>query len=321
MKAIQIRQYGSSDVLEYVDRGRPIPAPHQYLVKVHCAGVNPIDWKIRKGMMKFLLRTKLPFVPGFDICGEVVETGGGVSKFKPGDWIYGELHSKRGGGYAEYAVVDEAFATPKPEELSPCEAAALPGSALTAVQALRDTGRLRSGQQVLIIGASGGVGHFAVQIAKAMSAQVTAVCGTDNVDWVRDLGADRVIDYRKEDYRKEALRYDIVFDAVAVDSYWVCSSLLTPRGVYVRTLPSAGLFLSIVISPLVSGKRARFVVMKPSGEDLRYLNRLVQTGQLRPVIGQVYPFAEAKAAQDHSEGGHARGKIVLQVLPQLNAAS
>ncbi len=315
MKAIQIRRYGSSDVLEYVDRDRPGPASHQCLVRVHYAGVNPIDWKIRKGIMKFFLRIKFPFVPGYDICGEVIETGRGVSRFKPGDWIYGQLDSRGGGAYAEYALMDEASAALKPEQLSACEAAALPLSALTAVQALRDQANLSSGQRLLIIGASGGVGHFAVQIAKAMGAKVTGVCGTGNVDWVRELGADRVLDYRKEDYRKEAVRYDLIFDVVAVDSYSGCSSLLAPGGVYISTLPTVGLFLSMLILPLVSRRRARFVTVKPSGEDLEYLNRLVETGQLRAVIDRVYPLAEAKAGHDHSEEGHARGKIVLKVFP------
>ncbi|MDA2925378.1 NAD(P)-dependent alcohol dehydrogenase, partial [Acidobacteria bacterium AH-259-L09] len=162
--------------------------------------------------------------------------------------------------------------------------------------------------------ASGGVGHLAVQIAKAMGAQVSAVCATDNVDWVQRLGADRVLDYRKEDYRKEATHYEIIFDAVAVDSYWGCSSLLASRGVYISTLPGAGLLLSMLVLPLVSRKRARLIMVRPSAADLKYLNRLVEAGQLRPVIDRVYPLAEAKAAHDYSEEGHARGKIVLKVL-------
>ena len=315
MKAIQFRRYGPSDVLEYVERDLPSPADHQCLVKVSASSVNPIDWKIRKGKLKMVLRPRFPMVLGFDICGEIVATGRLVSKFKAGDWVYALLESKGGGAHAEYAVVAESAAGLKPEQLTPQESAAIPLAALTAIQALRDKGRLCAGQRVLIIGASGGVGHFAVQIAKAIGAHVTAVCGTTNVEMVRDLGADRVMDYKTEDYKQDNATYDIVFDVVAADSFLGCSNLLGPTGIYISTLPSCGLILATLLLPVVSKKRSRFILVQPSGDDLTYLRQLVAGGRLRPVTDRVYPLAEAKAAHDYSEKGHTRGKIILQVTP------
>ncbi len=315
MKAIQFRRYGPSDVLEYVERDLPSPADHQCLVKVAAASVNPIDWKIRKGMLKMVFRPRFPMVLGFDICGEIVATGRLVTKFKAGEWVCAMLESKGGGAYAEYAVVAESAAALKPEQLTPKESAAIPLAALTALQALRNKGRLRASQRALIIGASGGVGHFAVQIAKVMGARVTAVCGTNNVEMVRELGADRVIDYKNEDYKQDAATYDIVFDVVAADSFLGCSNLLVSNGIYISTLPSFGLILAILLLPVVSSKRSRLIAVQPSGDDLTYLGHLAAEGKLRPVIDRVFPLPEAKAAHNHSEQGHTRGKIVLQVIP------
>lgn len=314
MKAIQFESYGSSSVLRLVELEPPRPTTDECLVKVHCAGVNPVDWKIRKGYMRFLPGPSPPLVPGFDICGEVVQAGRNARKFKPGDWIYGLLDTKRGGGYAEYAVVKEPSAARKPENVSACEAAALPVAGLTAIQALRHLGGLRAGDHVLIIGASGGVGHLAVQIAQAMGARVTGVCSARNVEWVRKLGADHVIDYRKEDYTKQPFRCEVVFDAAAASSYSAGSRILTRDGVYIRTLPSAGLFLRMLTLPLTSKRRARLTMVKPSEEDLADLNRFVQAGKLRPFIERTYPLQEAAAAHDYSETGHARGKIVIRII-------
>lgn len=214
MKAMVIRGYGAVDVLKYEEVEKPNIKPDQLLVKVHASSVNPIDWKTRKGMLSILTGNKFPLILGFDVAGEVVEVGSQVTRFQVGDAIYGST-SFPGGAYAEFAAIPEKLAAIKPANMNYQQAATVPLAALTALQALRNLGNIKSGQKVLVNGASGGVGIFAVQIAKVLGAEVTGVCSTRNLDFVRSLNADLVIDYTQADFTNGNVQYDIIFDVVA----------------------------------------------------------------------------------------------------------
>jgi len=313
MRAATINQYGPPEVLQYQDVEQPQIKRDQLLVKVHASSVNPIDWKIRKGMLRLLTGNNFPMVLGFDVSGEVVAVGEGVTQFKPGDLIYARLDQLPGGAYAEYAAVAAKVAAFKPENLTHEQAAAVPLAALTALQALRDEGGLRPGHRVLINGSSGGVGTFAVQIAKAMGAEVTAVCSTKNIELVKTLGADRTIDYTQQDFTQDPVQYDIVFDAVGNRSFTQCKGVLTPKGVYVPTQPLPASFLESFLTHPWPGQKAKVVILKSSAEDLAYLKNLIEAGKIRAVIDRTYSLPEIAIAHAHSETEHAVGKIVITV--------
>ncbi len=320
MKAAAIDGYGGSERLTVRELPEPSPpGPGQVLVRVQAAGVNPIDWKIRKGRLRLVMPAKLPLVLGYDVAGEVVEIGPEVTRFEPGDAVFGGVDVKRqGGSYAELVLAREAALAPKPETLSFEEAAAVPMSSLTALQALCDKGELAPKEKVVINGASGGVGHFAVQIARAMGAQVTGVTSAKNLDFVRGLGAHEVIDYEEEDFAGPDDAWDIIFDAVGQRTYTDCEpSLSREGGVYVTTLGGPRLTIWIGVTTLGGllgqRKRARLVLYKYKAEDLIFLSRLVEQGKLRPVIQEVFPLEEIRKAHDLSETGHVRGKVVVRV--------
>jgi NADPH:quinone reductase-like Zn-dependent oxidoreductase len=246
-----------------------------------------------------------------------------VTQFRPNDAIVAFLDLKKGGGYAELAVVKESAAAHKAQALSFTEAASLPIAAGTALQALRDSGGLREGGTTLINGGTGGVGHFAVQIARALGAVPTATCGPSNVDFVRSLGAETVIDYSKEDFTRRTEQYDVVFDAVAKSRFAACRHLLKPGGCYVTTLPAPGVVLRYPVQA-VAGlfgpvKKAKFLMVRPEGSDLAYLGALADQGRLRPTIGHTFPLERACDAHEVSEAGHVRGKIVLETHTTLGA--
>jgi NADPH:quinone reductase-like Zn-dependent oxidoreductase len=312
VKAVIINRYGSPEVLEYAEVEQPKIKPDQLLVKVRASSVNPIDWKIRKGMLRFMTGNKFPMILGFDVAGEVVEVGEQVTRFQPGDEIYGSLGFP-GGAYAEYAAVPEKLAVPKPINMSYEEAAAIPLAALTALQALRDQGNMQSGQSVLINGAAGGVGIFAVQIAKALDVEVTGVCSTKNLDFVKSLGADRVIDYTQQDFTKDKMQYDIVLDAVGKSSFWRCQNILKPNGIYITTLPSPDSFVQGVWTAILPGKKAKFILESPNSQDLLYLKDIIEAGKIRSVIDCIYPLQELAAAHAYSESERAVGKLVIVV--------
>jgi NADPH:quinone reductase-like Zn-dependent oxidoreductase len=286
---------------------------------VHAAGVNPIDWKIRNGSMRLLMPAKFPLVLGYDVAGEVVEIGPEVTRFQPGDAVFGCVDVKRqGGSYAELALAREAALATKPQVLSFEEAAALPMAALTALQALRDKGELVGGEDVLINGASGGVGHFAVQIASALGASVTAVTSAKSLEFVRGLGAREVIDYEEEDFTGRDQTWDVIFDSVANRSYTDCGPVLAwDGGIYVTTLGGPKLMIWIGLTTLGGlfgqRKRARLVMVKYRAEDLAFLARLVEQRKLRPEIQEVFTLEEIRRAHELSEAGHVRGKIVVAV--------
>lgn len=311
MKAVVIHRYGSPEVLQYEDVEQPKIKPSELLVKVHASSVNPIDWKIRQGMLRVITGNKFPKTLGFDVAGEVIEVGSGVTRFKPQDQIYGTVGFP-GGAYAELAAVPEKSVALKPANMTYEEAAAVPGGALTALQALRNQGKIQPGQSVLINGASGGVGSFAVQIAKALGAEVTAVCSTKNVELVKSLGASRVIDYTQQDYTQDTAQYDIVFDAVGKQSFSQSKGVLKPNGVYVTTIPTADNVVQSLITALLPGKKAKFVFESPNSQDLVYLKELIEAGKIRVVIDRTYPLQELAAAHAYSETGRAVGKIVIR---------
>jgi 2-desacetyl-2-hydroxyethyl bacteriochlorophyllide A dehydrogenase len=317
MKAIIINRYGSPDVLQYTDVEKPSIKGDQLLIKVYASSVNPIDWKIRQGMLKALTGNKFPMILGFDISGEVVEVGEKVANFQPGDAVYAFLDASPsglpGGAYAEYVAVAEKFVSLKPNNMTHEQAAAVPLAGTTALQALQEVGSLKKGQKVLINGASGGVGTFAVQIARAFDAEITAVCSTKNVDLVKSLGADKVIDYTQKDFTKDTEKYDIIFDVVSNRSFSECKNNLSAKGIYLTLLPSLDIFINGFLTSFSPGKKAKLFFSKARGKDLDQLKDLVESNQISSVIDRTYLLSEISAAHTYSEQGHAVGKIVIQI--------
>ena len=250
---------------------------------------------------------------GFDLAGVVLEVGSQVSDFQVGDEIYGSL-GVPGGAYGELAVIPQTVAALKPTNISFESAAALPVAALTALQSLREKANIQPSQSVLINGASGGVGIFAVQIAKALGAEVTGVCSSKNLDFVKSLGADSLIDYTQQDFTQIRAQYDIILDAVGKQTFDNCKKILKPKGVYVTTLPTLSNIVPIELTNLFGTKRAKFILAQPNTADLLYLNELIETGKLRVVIDCIYPLQELATAHTYSETERAKGKIVIRTI-------
>jgi NADPH:quinone reductase-like Zn-dependent oxidoreductase len=326
VKAIVRGRYGSPDVLELTEIDKPEPGDDEVLVRVHAASVNPADWHFLRGTpyiarLQLGLRKPKDRVLGCDVAGRVEAVGKDVTMFRPGDDVFGSPFMHGLGAFAEYVCVPEDLLAPKPATLSFDHAAAVPLAASTALQGLRDHGRIEPGQRVLIIGASGGVGTFAVQIAKSFEAEVTGVCSTRNVDIARSLGADHIIDYTQEDFTKSGRNYDLIFQLAGTRSPSECRGALTPKGTLVLSSgesdgrwigPVERIVKALVSSPFVSQKMVSFTV-KPNKEDLQFLRQLIETGKLAPVIDRTYPLAEVPEAIRYLEEGHARGKVVITV--------
>ncbi len=312
MKAIVIRRYGSADVLQYEDMPPPAIKSGQLVVKVHASCINPVDWKIRQGMLRFITGNNFPIILGLDLSGEVIQVGSGVTGFNVGDAIYGSV-SIPGGAYAEYATVSAKSVALKPTNISYEEAAAVPVAGLTALQALRDLGNIQPGQNVLINGASGGVGTFAVQIAKALGANVTGVCSTKNVDLVKSLGADRVIDYTQQDFTQDTVQYDIILDAVGKQSFSQCKKILKAQGIYISTLPSFDNVTQAILTRFIPGQKAKLIVESAKTQDLIYLKDLIEAGKIRVVIDRTFPLQELAAAHTYSESERTAGKIAIAI--------
>lgn len=313
MKAMQYEGYGGPDKLRCADVPRPEPGAAQLLVRVAAASVNPVDWKLHDGTYRWVLPMRFPSTPGFDLAGEVVAVGANVRRFKPGERVYAMSDIRPGRASAEYVVIGEAAAARPPANLSAREAAALALAGLTALQCLRDLGRLRAGQRVLVIGASGGVGHLAVQIAKAYGAHVTGVCSTRHVALVRGLGAERVVDYTREPSFLAPGAYDVILDLIVREPIRALLAALTTSGVYVSTLPSLMRVAAALILPAISKKRVRVVSVKPRGRDLDELRRLCEAGALRPVIDKTFRLEDLAAAHAYSRQGKTTGKIAVDV--------
>jgi NADPH:quinone reductase-like Zn-dependent oxidoreductase len=320
MQAIGFKRYGSADVLELLELPRPAIAPDGVLIRVVAAGVNPADWRFRCGQFRLAMRQKLPFVPGSDVAGVVEAVGSDVTQLEPGDAVYAMLPTANGGGYAQFAAVAEQDVAPMPRNLGFAEATAVPLTALTALQALRDKADLQPGTHVLINGASGGVGTFAVQIAKALGAHVTAACSGRNLALVREIGADEAIDYTQGDITAGEPRYDVIFDAANAISFRRARRVLRPNGTFVTVNPLIGNLSPDWLARLRGGRKIRSLFVQPGGDDLRTLNRWIEAGLVRPVIEQRFALADAAAAQGRSETGRVRGKLVLVVDERLAAS-
>jgi NADPH:quinone reductase-like Zn-dependent oxidoreductase len=317
VKAIVYTRYGSPDVLQLREVEKPTPKDDEVLIEIHAASVNAYDWHFLTADI-FLIRlmgggllkpksTRL----GVDIAGRVEAVGRNVKQFQPDDEVFGMVR----GGFAEYACAPENALALKPSNLSFEGAAAVPMAAVTALQGLRDTGQIQPGQKVLINGASGGVGTFAVQIAKSFGAEVTAVCSTRNLDQARSLGADHVIDYTKEDFTQSGQQYDLILAANGYHSLSAYKRALTPKGIYVMAGGSkAQIFQAMLMGPWMSetgGKKMGGVSAKRSQKDLVLLKELVESGKVVPVIDRRYPLSEAAEALRYLGEGHAQGKIVI----------
>jgi len=322
MKAIVYRCYGSTDVLEFEDVEKPAPADDEVLVKVVAASVNPLDWHFMRGtpyLLRLMSGLGAPDYTGLgvDFAGTVEAVGSNVKRFKPGDEVFGGGN----GAFAEYLTVGEdGPLAMKPANLSFGQAASVPIAALTALQALRDTGKLEPGQKVLINGASGGVGTFAVQIAKSFGAEVTGVCSTRNVEMVRSIGADHVFDYTKEDYTESGQRYDLIIDMVGNHSLSANRRVLTPEGIFVIVGGGKGNWLGPMMNPIKALLMSPFVdqefvmiLAQLHQDDLAILGDLMQAGKVTPVIDRRYPLSEVPAALRYSEEGHAQGKIIIDL--------
>ena len=324
MKAIVYHTYGSPDVLKLEEVEKPTPKDNEVLVKVHAASVNAGDWAhLLRGkpflmrLMGFGLLKPKHQILGSDIAGRVEAVGRNVKQFQPGDEGFGNTAEYGFGGFAEYVSVPEEALVLKPANLSFEEAAAVPQAALTALQGLRDKGQIQKGQKVLINGAGGGVGTFAVQIAKSFGAEVTAVCSTRNLDIVSSIGADQVIDYTQEDFTQNGQRYDLILAVNGYHSISAYKRALHPEGVYVMTGGSnAQLFQAMLLGPLISRTGRQKMgnsAHKPNQRDLLCMKELLETGKVVPVIERRYPLGETAEALRYLEEGHAQGKVVITV--------
>ena len=317
MKAIVYHDYGSPDVLKWEEVAKPIPGDDEVLIRVRAASVNPLDWHFMRGsprivrLMTGLGKPKITRL-GVDVAGQVEVVGRNVTQLSPGDEVFGSCR----GAFAEYACTSESALAIKPGNVTFEKAASVPIAAFTALQGLRDQGKVQPGQKVLINGAAGGVGTFAVQIAKSFGADVTGVCSTRNVDMVRSIGADRVIDYTREDFTKGGQRYDLLFDCVGNHSLSACVRVLNPKGIYIPVGGSGDSIIGpvlrkLVLSPFVSQNLVMFFLARPNKQDLTAMCELMAAGKVTPVIDRRYSLSEVSEAIRYLEEGHARGKVVI----------
>ena len=331
MKAAVYTRYGPPEVLQIKDVEMPIPRDKEVLIKVRAASVNPLDGGSMKGGGRIVNGLRKPKITGLgvDVAGTVEVVGRNVTQFKPGDTVFGaciRYPQASGakvwvcqGAFADYACVPESTLVTKPDNVTFDQAASVPVAGFTALQGLRDKGHLQPGQKVLVNGAAGGVGTLTVQIAKSFGAEVTGVCGTRNVDMVRSIGADRVIDYTQEDFAKMGQRYDLFFDCVGNHSLSACRRVLNPRGIYLMVGEMSGrgtiaflarLLTAFVISPFVSQKLVIYLA-RPNKQDLIIMRNLLATGKVKPVIDKRYNLSEVPEAIRYLEQKHAHGKVVI----------
>jgi len=309
MKAVCIYSYGGPEVLVYEDAPRPHPDAGEVLVRVHAAGINPVDWKIREGHLKETLHHTLPLVLGWDVSGVVEALGSGLTRLKLGDEVFSRPDISRDGAYAEFIVIREAEVALKPKSIDHIHAAALPLAGLTAWQTLFDAAGLAAGQRVLIHAAAGGVGSLAVQLAKGKGAHVIGTAAAHNHDFLRKLGADQVVDYDTERFEDAVQPVDVVLDTIGGDTQERSWQVLKPGGILV----------SVVSPPLaataaVHGVRQAFVFTQPNAGQLAELARLADAEKLKAIVETVLPLSDATRGQELSARGHTRGKIVLRVV-------
>lgn len=333
MKALVFKRYGKPDQLAFVDTPRPVPKPDEILVQVYAAGLNPIDTMIPKGTFKPILQLQLPATLGSDLAGVVVEVGSRVTRFKPGDAVFASIFDLSGkGALAEFALVPENAAALKPANLDFVQAASIPMVGLTSWQALKERARLKPGQKVFIPAGSGGIGTFAIQLAKFLGAKVGTTTSTANVDLVRRLGADEVVDYKKQQFENALQGYDAVLGTIRGDVIEKSLRILKPGSTIVSLIgpPDAAFarargmnFLMTLVFGLLSRKIIRhaqkrgvaysFLFVHPDGGQLAEIGTLLEAGRIRPVIDKIFPFAQAKEALAYLEQGRAKGKVVVRM--------
>ncbi len=332
MRALVFERYGGLDQVAFADIPRPVPKPDEILVQVHAAGLNPVENKIRGGKMKAILRFQLPATLGSDLAGVVVEVGGSVTRFKPGDAVFASIDGLRMGALAEFAVVAENAAALKPAHLDFVQAASIPMVALAASQTLKERAHIKPGQKVFIPAGAGGVGTFAIQLAKYLGAKVATTTSAGNVDMVRSLGADEVIDYQKQNFEDVLQDYDAVLDTLGGESLEKSFQILRQGSIVVSIVgpPDAAFgrtrgmnFLMVFALWLLSykmhrlakrrGVRYSFLLVNPDGSQLAELGELLKLRIIRPVIDKVFPFDQAKEALAYLELGRAKGKVVVRM--------
>ncbi len=323
MKAIIYYKYGGPEVLELKEVEKPTPKDNEVLVKIHAASVNAADWRLLRAdpfLARFytgLFRPTKFQTLGADISGKVEAVGKNVVQFRPGDEVFGDVFASGFGGFAEYKCAPEDELVLKPKNVSFEEAAAVPLAGMTALHGLRDNGKIQSGQKVLIQGASGGVGTYAVQIAKYFGAEVTAVCSTGKVDMVRSLGADHVIDYTVEDFTRSGRQYDLIVAVNGFRSIFDYKRALSPIGIYVMAGgKTAQLFQALLLGPWISmagKKKMGALTSTPNQKDLLFLKTLLESGKIKPIIEKRYTLKDVPEAIRYLEQGHAAGKIVITI--------
>lgn len=320
MKAAVYMRYGPPDVVNIADVEKPVPKDSEVLIKVRAASLNPLDWHFIRGTpyaVRIIAGLRKPKVPrlGVDVAGQIEALGAKVSQFKLGDEVFGSCK----GAFAEYVCASESELVMKPDNATFEQAASVPVAAYTALQGLRDKGHIQAGQKVLVNGAAGGVGTFAVQIAKSFGADVTGVCSTRNLDMVRSIGADRVIDYTQEDFTESAQHYDLFFDGVGNHSLSASRRVLSPKGIYVGAggttdnwtiRPLLRAISSLVLS-MFGNQKLLIVLAKPSKQDLTWMRERIESGKITPVIDRRYNLNEVPEAIRYLETGHARGKVII----------
>jgi len=332
MKALVFKRYGGADHIAFADTPRPVPKPDEILVQVHAAGLNPIDNMIPKGTFKPILRFQLPATLGSDLAGVVVEVGSRVTRFKPGDAVFASIFDLGSGTLAEFALVPESAATLKPPNLDFVQAASIPMVGLTSWQALKERAQLKPGNKVFIPAGSGGVGTFAIQLAKYLGAKVGTTTSTGNVELVRSLGADEIVDYKKQEFDDVLQDYDAVLATVRGNTLEESLRILKPKSIVVSLIgpPDAAFarargmnFFMVFLFGLLSRKIIRsakkrgaaysFLFVHPDGGQLAELGELLKAGRIRPVIDKVFPIKQAKEALAYLEQGRAKGKVVVQM--------
>ena len=331
MKAFVVERYGNNDGVRLVDVPEPVPGAGEVLVRIHAASINPIDFKTRAGKVKAILPYKLPFILGSDLAGVVEKLGPGAKTFKVGDEVYGRASKMRIGSFAEAIAISEDDIAPKPASIDMAAAASVPLAGLTAWQSFVERAQLRPGQKVLVHAGSGGVGTLAIQIASHLGALVATTTSTANVEWVKALGADIVVDYRRQDFTELLRDFDVVLDTLGGETLTRSVGVLRRGGkiVSISGPPDpafakeigANFALSLAMRLMSSrirrlcrrlGVEYQFFFMRPSGMQLRELGALIDAGKLRPVVDRVFPFEQAKAALAYVETGRAKGKVVLE---------
>lgn len=312
MKAVTINQFGAPDVLQIEELPTPVPNKNQVLVKVYAASINPIDFKSRQGNHKYILGSNFPIVLGYDFAGEIIETGAHVKQFKVGDRVHGRSDVKYGGTYAQFALSSESVLTAIPSNMGYEEAAAIPLASLTALQALRDKANIKKGDKILLTGATGGVGHFALQIAKYYGAFVIAINSSRHIEYIKELEPDLFIDYNHEDFKNLKEKYDIVFDAAGKVSFLSCKHLVRKGATFITLLPRPKLLIHGIVSKL-TGKKLKTFIMKSNSSDLQFMDKLIEEKHVKVKIDKIFSMDQISEAHTYAEQGHTEGKIVIKI--------